>query len=325
MVSPLFSADRLPQKPYCSDDKTASRIRALATALRYTHIQFNPPHLINWLVLDLDFGGGTVPLDRAAHYYEDTLAPPPNIIVINPANGHAHYYYALRTPVARGEHARPEPLRYAQAVYRGLGALLDADPRYAQLLARNPLHPAHIALTPHGEPYELAALDEYLWDRHAGRAWQQAARAAGREVNALGRNCTVFDSARRWAYQWVNEYRETGAGLDAFAAACLRQAVAANEFAGHAQGALPANEVASIARSVARWTWRHYDGRRGSDDAFAARQSARGRCNGARKREDLLPQALALAAQGQSQRAIAAALGVSQKTVSNWLKRADAK
>lgn len=92
MVSPLFTGDRLPLKPYCSNNKTASNIRTLKTALGCSHIQFNPTHLPCWLVFDLDFDGRAVPLDRAACHYEDVGAPAPNIIVINVGNGHAHYY-----------------------------------------------------------------------------------------------------------------------------------------------------------------------------------------------------------------------------------------
>lgn len=132
-MNQLFTAERLPQKPYCSNDKTASNIRMLSAAFAYTHIQFNPPGLRYWLVFDLDFGGRGVSLDTARWYYEDVLAPPPNIIVINPKNGHAHYYYALMTPVVRGENARRRPQDFADAVYRGLGAMLDADPDYPGL------------------------------------------------------------------------------------------------------------------------------------------------------------------------------------------------
>lgn len=318
---PLFTADRLPHKPYCSNNKTASNILPLEAALQYSHVQFNPPHLKTWLVFDLDFGGGTVPVERALLHYEDMLCPPPNIIVINPVTGHAHYFYALKTPVARGENARLGPLQYSDAVYRGLGAMLNADHRYAQLLARNPLHPGHITFIPCCEPYELSELDEYIANRKAGRLWQKGAQEAGLEVNDEGRNCTVFDSVRKWSYQWVNEYRSAGSGFDAFAAACLKQAETVSNFPGHSKGPLNYSEVKAIARSVARWTWRHYDGCNGSDPTFSSKQAARGRKTGAKRRDLLLPRALELAAQGCSLRSIGLELGVDHKTVGAWLKR----
>ena len=46
--------------------------------------------------------------------------------------------------------------------------------------------------------------------------------------------------------------------------------------------------------------------------------------NGMVKRNELLERAKWMATMGQTQREIAAALGVSQKTVSNWLQRTSA-
>ncbi|PKO82569.1 MAG: hypothetical protein CVU19_01035 [Betaproteobacteria bacterium HGW-Betaproteobacteria-13] len=297
----------------------------LSAAFAYTHIQFNPPGLRYWLVFDLDFGGRDVSLDTARWYYEDVLAPPPNIIVINPKNGHAHYYYALMTPVVRGENARRRPQDFADAVYRGLGAMLDADPDYRGLIGRNPLHPAHISFTPCERPYELAELDEYVSDRRAGRAWLKAAREAGRDVNSRGRNCTIFDATRRWAYQWVDQYRHVNSGFDVFASACMRHAEALNVFPGHTNGALPFGEIKSIARSVSTWVWRHYSAtQKGSDSFFSDLQSERGKKKGSAKRIELAPIAKRLSESGMSHRRVAEELGVDHKTIGNWLRRLDA-
>lgn len=318
---PLFSADRLPRKPYCSNNKTASRILPLSQALTYSHIQYNPPHLINWLVFDLDFEKASVSLDRARYWYEDRLAPAPNIIVINPTNGHAQYFYALATPVARGENARQGPQDFARAVYRGLGAMLQSDPHFTQFIARNPAYLGHLTICPRNAPYELSELDEYIADRKAGTAWHRAAHASGRSVNDSGRNCTLFDRVRRWSYAWVAEYRDN-ASFDQFAVAVRAQAEAANEFPGHSDGDLKGREVRSIARSVAEWTWKYYSGMNSKSEDFRELQAARGRKVGEKKREVMLPVAVSLAAAGMSCRAIGRQLGVCHKTVAAWLVRA---
>lgn len=310
----LFTADRLPKKPYCSDDKTASRIRSLTHALKYAYIQPNPPGLLYWLVFDID-------REDASWRYEDVIAPSPNLIVVNPQNGHAHYYYALKAPVNTGERGRLKPKQYAESVYRGLGAILGADAHYARLMAKNPLHPSHITLCPRSEPYELADLDEYIVRRGEGKVWQAAARAKGEVVNLEGRNCTTFDRLRAWAYSWIGTYRTSGASFDDWHMACRRQAEAFAEFPGHSKGDLPQSEVKATAKSVATWTWRHYDGRRGSNEDFPQVQAARGRMKGRRKREEFLSTAKALKAEGKSNKAIAAALAVSAPTIANWLKR----
>ena len=103
----------------------------------------------------------------------------------------------------------------------------------------------------------------------------------------------------------------------------MRQAEAANQFPEHPSGDLKFSEVRSIARSVARWTWElhHGNGASAAPADLRELQAARGRLTGARKRDALMQQACALAAQGLSCRAIGRQLGISDKTVSAWLKR----
>lgn len=315
MPTTLFTADRLPTKPYCSNDKTASRIRPVSQALTYQYIQPNPPGMLHWMVFDIDradammFGDG----------YDWCIKPPPNIIVGNPENGHAHYLYCLEAPVCLTDKGRDGPQRYARAVYDALAVLLGTDAGYTRLIAKNPLHPAHCTIWLRDTPYSLGELADYV-DLESGKAWRTARRLArGDEANPLGRNCTVFDDLRRWAYSWVDEYRQAGDEV-AWRAACLRQAEALNSFPGHRDGNLRLAEVKSLAQSVAKWTWRHYHGARGSDPEFSAKQAARGRRKGARKRDELLAVVQAMAAAGKTQREIAAQFGIDQKTVSNWLK-----
>jgi hypothetical protein len=307
IAAALFTADRLPKKPYCSNDKTASRIRSTSEALKYAYLQPNPPGLLYWMVFDID-------RDDAVLRFEDVFAPPPNLVVSNYHNGHAHYFYALKTPVNTGENGRDHPKRYAEAIYRSLAAKLGADMRYSRLIAKNPLHPAFFTVSHRSEAYELSELADYL-DLNA---WKTARRRAGREVNDAGRNCTLFDTLRAWSYEWVTEYKSNGAGFDTWQAACLTQAELLNEFPG--ADALPASEVKATAKSVSKFAWKRYTGTGAKSSDFVGLQSARGKLKGAKKRENLLAQALALASTGHSQRQIARQLAVDQKTISNWVR-----
>lgn len=321
----LFTAERLPRKPYCSDDKTASRFRTLEFAVKYTHIQFNPPSLKYWLVFDLDFNGRRVSPDKARWHYEEVIAPTPNIIVVNPENGHAHYYYALKTPVVRSENGRRGPQTFYNAVYRGLGAKLGADPQFSQLMGRNPLHSHHITYYPRSEPYELAELDEYVWDRVAGTDWIRKARDISYVVDPRGRNCTLFEKLRRWAYLHVDDYLNDGKNSSGdFESECLEKALEFNDFREYESGELSFNEVRSLARSVSRWVLKNYSsGYSGRSEDFVDLQAARGRKKGAAKRAELLPKVLELFASGLSHRQIASQLGIDHKTVGNWLRRAE--
>ncbi|MFN9450969.1 MAG: helix-turn-helix domain-containing protein, partial [Rubrivivax sp.] len=85
---------------------------------------------------------------------------------------------------------------------------------------------------------------------------------------------------------------------------------------------LEGKEVWHVARSVAKWTWRHT-----SAEGFSDWQSAQG-AKGGRKsglvrrlaNEDKRASARLMAAAGNSQAKIAAALGVTQQAVSKWLR-----
>ena len=274
--------------------------------MKYAYVQPNPPGWLYWLVFDLD-------RDDAALRFEDVFVPPPNIVVSNYHNGHAHYFYALKTPVNTGENGRAHPKRYAEAICRSLAAKLGADPQYSRLIAKNPLHPSYFTVSHRAEPYELSELAEHL-DLNA---WKAACRRTGREVNDAGRNCTLFDALRRWSYEWVNEYKDA-ASFDTWHAACHQQAEMLNEFPG--AGALPASEIKALSKSVAKFAWTRYNGTGAKSPDFLVLQSARGKLKGAKLRGELLQRAQQLAADGSTQREIAETLNISQKTVSNWLR-----
>src|SRR5262245_63983896 len=90
-----------------------------------------------------------------------------------------------------------------------------------------------------------------------------------------GRNVTVFDELRALAYREVLKFKRDGASFEAWFARCQQVAMGINlQF----PRALKLSEVRSIAKSVAKWTWRHF-----SPEKFRARQSACGRISGAKR------------------------------------------
>src|SRR5690606_8238053 len=127
----------------------------------------------------------------------------------------------------------------------------------------------------------------------------------------LGRNCTLFEHLRKQSYRIVRDYWRPG-GYDGFAENMLMTAEALN---GQFTNPLPYGEIKSIARSVSKWTWQRFN-----PAEFRAIQAARGGRKGAAKREALLPKVRDMAARGFTQQVIADSLGISQQTVSNWLK-----
>lgn len=253
-TSAIFQS-RLPRRPYCSNDLSHGLvIRPAVTALQHRHLQPNAPLETAWLVFDLDYPG-------AAFAWEKANLPPPTLTVSNPENGHAHLFYGLTTPVGMSDAARDAPIRFAAAVQAAFLAKLCADTGYAGLIAKNPFHDAWRALWVQ-HLYDLGEMADYV---------ELPKRRAQQEVLGLGRNCTLFDELRTWAYQWVREYKRNDANAEQWLRAVLGQGEKLNSF----NVPLSFNEVKAVAKSIAKWTWRNF-----SDAAFSAIQSARGKRGG---------------------------------------------
>lgn len=306
----LFDTTRWPKKPYCCSEDLASgvRIRSLKSALKHPYIQANPPHLRVWLIHDIDRRGG-------ASAWEDADLPPPSWAAMNKQNGHAHLVWGLRAPVlVDGLGARDAPMRYLAAVESLMRAKLDADGGYAGLITKNPAHPLWETLRGPRLAYDLEELAEYLPDLEKHRPKRGRVEEVG-----LGRNVTLFDWLRKWAYSHVRAYK--GGGLDAWnewlsktnSRALVRNADFANPMDGR--------EVWHIAKSVAKWTYRNFDVE-ASDARFSALQTHRIKQRWGNS-EDKQASARLMAAAGMTQSAIAIELDVSKRTIIRWLQSRD--
>lgn len=299
----------LPRKPYHTDDLESGIYPAgRDRAAQSRYIQPNGPTQLRWLLYDVDRPG-------AALDWSERNAPPPTITAMNHANGHAHLLYLLEEPVCKSPNGRPEPLRYAAAVDCALRAKLEADEGYSGLIVKNPLRRDAWAVGLwEVAPYTLGDLDSWL-DLNKYKDRRRKMPDYG-----LGRNCNLFNALRHWAYKAI---RQGWPDLDRWLEACHHRAIAYNRK--HFDEPLPQSEVKHVARSVAKWTHRHIT--QSGFEAYVARthtpeiQAQRGARKGAKRREELMPKVLELVGQGKSQREIAEAVGVTQKTVSNWLKR----
>lgn len=292
----------MPRHAFATDDLTHGlHVFAQAEALRRAILQFNARHSLSWLAFDID--RSTAALD-----WEDRHAPAPNIVMVNPNNGHAHYLYGLETPVHNYAEARPKPQRYIAAVDCALCDLLEADPGYSKLLCKNPLHDRWTVLTPRTFLYDLGELADYV-DLSKYKDRRRRLPTSG-----LGRNCTLFELLRLWAYKarrdpWLSE--------SFFYEAVLGHALRIND---GFTPPLPHSEVRATARSVARWTWR-----RMSSEGFKAVQVARSkkaailRTDRAMERKARILETIAQCPD-LTQADIAALCGVNQATVSRALR-----
>ena len=112
--------------------------------------------------------------------------------------------------------------------------------------------------------------------------WRQTKRHRDNPVG-LGRNCAIFESARKWAYREARQIRLRHEYATAQDSHDLHTAIAAGVAERNAGFAdpLPASEARAIANSIHRWiTTRFYgwtDTRTVNEATFTAIQSARSR------------------------------------------------
>lgn len=310
----LFS-DRLPYRPYCTDDlQFGLKVLPLQVALEKKYIQYNPPAVINWLAFDID-----------RVYVPDcewTILAPPNIVVRNPGNGHAHLLYGIAAGVSKTSASRAAPLRLLAAINESYRHTLDADAGFTELICKNPLHEHWDVSLLRAALYDLSELAEYV-DLDAS---DKRIRATPKRFQVgLGRNCNLFNSLRTWAYKWIKDYQGSHS-FDRWHEAVRAKAEKLNTF----KDPLPASEIKATAKSVAKWTWTNYTGRMTASslaadgltpETFSLVQSNLGKMGNAKRwgdNSDKKTQALQMLEAGVKQAVIITQLKVSRMTLCRW-------
>ncbi|MFC1502808.1 replication initiation protein [Pseudomonadota bacterium] len=260
MPSKAALIESLPHKPYCTDELGSLFIRGRLSAISRQYIQVNRHNMVTYLVFDIDRAG-------AALAWSDAHLPPPYWTAKNPRNGHAHICYKLLIPFPTSEAAHLEPIRYAAAIQSAFMQRLQADEGYAGLLTKNPLHPHWQTECWTEEGYSLDYLADFVDIRNHPKT--------GREATGLGRNCDTFDSVRHWAYKAIRDYWRPDYA-SSWEDAVLARCEAINM--GYVTP-MPYSEVKSIAKSIAKWTIKHF-----TPAKFSESQAVKGAKGGKRSK-----------------------------------------
>ena len=188
--------NRLSNKPYCSNDLDYGlQIRNKETALARKYIQANTPWNLSWLCFDIDY-----PCVLETTFKEKTL-PTPNFMIVNPKNHHSHLLYGIDKMVHLTDNASIDPIRYAHAVEIALRDELKADIGYTGLIIKNPQHKHWITQELNQNLWGLGELAEYLTLPN---------KIPKKELGiGLGRNCTLFELGRYFAYSQVLRFKIT--------------------------------------------------------------------------------------------------------------------
>ncbi|BCX89989.1 plasmid replicase (plasmid) [Methylomarinovum tepidoasis] len=224
-----------------------------------------------------------------------------------------------------GLNARDTPMRYLAAIESAFTATLEADPGFGGLLTKNPAYPLWHVLRGPRIGYELNELAEWvdLERFKPKRGWKV-------DEVGVGRNVTLFDRLRYWAYRNVLEYKKEGGldGWNAWLSACNTRALTFN---GDFAAPLDGREVWWVAKSVAKWVWQRFSLEKRQEliqrTHTPEQQARRGRKGGKKSgevrramSEEKRASARLMRAQGMSYRAIAKELEVSLGIVHKWCR-----
>lgn len=230
---------KLPTKPYCTDELGYVVIRPMAQAIKKRYLQINPPCMVNYLIFDVDNS-------QAVLSWFDGNLPLPSWTAQNRTNGHAHIVYELLTPICITHLASQKAIKYLASVQAGLTEKLNADVGYTGLITKNPLHEDWRVNFWTEQAYTLDELADYVDLRSYSRLTAQ------QRQSGLGRNCTLFDNVRKWAYNAVRTFRSKS--FDEWYMEVLNNAVNANNAF---LEPLPLSEVKATAKSIARFCWKN--------------------------------------------------------------------
>lgn len=255
----------LPRRPYAAngDAILGTYPRSWSVAARMRHIQLNPPVMKYWIIIDCDH----TEIER----WKRVGLPEPAFITVNPANRHHHVVYRLKEPVCTSDRGHAKPIEYLRAVSAAIRKALGGDESYTGLLTKNPLHQDwQVVRSPEMPMYTLAELSKGLELPREPVTKTEHFQHENRELQDVGigmRNKSLFDAVRWWAYAHSSGQRSI-----------LAYAMQLNSQLGDP---LPANEVRTLARSIAKYCARHGIGKASRDyAAFCEKQAERGRLGG---------------------------------------------
>jgi len=259
------------------------------------------------VVLDCDDG------HRLRELIEDRRIPGPNWIVWRegePGELRCHAVWTLEAPVHKGPNASRKPLEMLARAAEWLRHRTRADCSYSGLLTRCPFYERGDLRTQWlaKAPWPLLELLDWI-----PKGWRRPRVS----TTSYGRNCSLFNGLRKWAYQ----PRNWKAGFEGIHAT-------ARLMNGQFDAPLPLREVRDVAKSVAGYVGRKLAQKTWTQQTFSFLQAARGRKSGKTRRKKTAARNARILARrtetGATSRALAKEFGLHHVTIARILKRTGA-
>lgn len=247
------------KKIYCSNNlQFGLKLLPVDKALECSHIQLNNSNVISFLVIDIDHNNPFI--------FDEVGLPAPNFLVIKKKTGTSHLIYALKTPIPKDYNTSKKALEYFALIQQEYTKILEGDPMYANMIAKNPMHEEwQVWNINHFYPYELGELADHI-------NLPPKKQIKKREAIAEGRNCYLFDTVRKWAYKEVLFYKSNGATYENFYNVVFNRLDKLNIFP--ASAPLEFKEIKNIAKSISKWVWKNFTQEK-YDEIFSKVQKAR--------------------------------------------------
>lgn len=273
------------------------------------YIQGNQPCMLHYFFFDIDRS------DAVMAWHDENL-PMPYWTAQTQKNGHAHICYKLEIPLCTSEFGSQKAIAYASKVQAGLANKLGADVGYSHLITKNPFHKDWRVTFWSEQAYTLDYLADFVE--------LPKKLSKKQEVLGLGRNCTLFENARKWAYKAVRGYFHHPSSLGWEKAVLAHIETLNRDF----EEPLSYSEVKATAKSISDYCWHKFSHGGFSEwqSRNAERANAKGACSlGGKARSqqfnNLRQQALHLHIEGVNNTKIAERLNVSRKTITRWLNQ----
>lgn len=295
-------------------------LEAKTTGVRNRYIQINHQNLTKMMVFDVDN-----PITLYDWKYLDI--PTPNIIIINPRNKHFHMVYLLSDQnfICRSENARLKDILIYQSIYRELCKRLQADSRYVQKIMKNPFHNYWNTKVIHEDTYTFEDFAKYI-DLKSIANFESSPIRSDESLTreSEGRNCTVFERTRFYAYSCLKNFNfgaSTEDSMNFYDAVFDYAKNLNNEFE------IPLNdrEIKSTVKSIVNWTLIHF-GNASEKQDFEKKDiwGKKSRENSLRKRatrkQQNIKEAGKLKSEGKTIKEICSKLNRSQRMIEYYLK-----